>query len=848
MNVHTPIRKQYLDIKKHHGDAILLFRMGDFYETFDEDAEITANLLDIVLTSREMGKGNRIPLAGIPYHSLDNYLARLVKSGHKVAICQQIGDTNTKGLVERAVTRVVTPGTVLEPYLLDQGLNNYLASVSFNGDQAGFSYVDISTGAFYATQIGLEEFYMELDRVNPSELLLPKGEPLPFPIAEDIITYVENHSRRIDLARELLIKHFDVFSLEPYGIEDSPLAILASSLILDYVRTTQHESLSHLTDLISYSPGSYMILDPNTRNNLELYASERSKNTEYSLLGAIDETNTPMGGRLIRSWIGQPLLDILDLKARQDVVQVLHDDQILREKLRKTLRLIPDVERILNRVVSGIAIPREMLSLKNGLVAVRELKAILADSAFQEIYRYSDNLDPCDEVVSIIERSIDESNLQSMETGQLIKPGFSDELDKIRESWKRSREYIANIEIREKENTGIRSLKVGYNRVFGYYIEIGKANLGSVPEDYIRRQTLANAERFITVELKESEDILLNAQERMNQMESSIYRDICLEVSLYLVNVIGTAGTVANIDVLASFADVASRYRYTRPALDEGNAIVIEEGRHPVLDRLSKSGSFVPNSTMMSNEDGRLIILTGPNMSGKSTYIRQVALIVLMAQIGSFVPARSAQIGLVDRIFTRVGLQDDLSTGQSTFMVEMIETSAILRHATHRSLLVLDEIGRGTSTYDGLAIARAVIEYIHNNPRLGCKTLFATHYHELVKLSELLPGIRNYSVAVSEKDGDVVFLHRIVAGGADKSYGVHVAKLAGLPSAVVGRAWDLLEELESDGLPSNFRQQPLFSIPDPVLQDLLELDVSNMTPIDALNALHKLQDMARENQ
>lgn len=848
MNVHTPIRRQYLDIKKHHEDAILLFRMGDFYETFDKDAQITAALLEIVLTSREMGKGNRIPLAGIPYHSLDNYLSRLVKAGHKVAICEQIGETTTKGLVERAVTRVVTPGTVIEPYLLDQGVNNYLASVSMKDDQAGFSYVDISTGAFYSTQLSMENLYLELYRVKPSELIMTEGDVLPFSLPEVVVTYLEDASDRLYDSKDLLIKHFDVFSLEPYGIQDKPLAMSASALIIDYVAKTQHESLAHLTDLISYSPESYMVLDPQTRNNLELFTSDRSKNAEHSLLGAMDETKTPMGGRLIRSWLGQPLLDLVDLTARQDVVQVFHDDQILREQVRDTLEGVPDLERILKRAISGIAMPREILSLKNGLMAVGKLKTILTNSRIEETYIRSDSLDSCDDVVSLIERSIEESNIHSIEAGQLIKPGFSDELDEIRESWKRSREYIAGIEAREKETTEIKSLKVGYNRVFGYYIEISKSNLENVPQDYIRRQTLANVERFITMELKEYEDILLNAQDRMNQIENLIYRQVCIDVSKYFISITATAEAVASIDVLCSFAEVASRYRYTRPDLDVGNGISIEAGRHPVLDRMSSAGSFVPNDTDMSNEEAQVIILTGPNMSGKSTYIRQVALIVLMAQIGSFVPASTAKIGLVDRIFTRVGLQDDLSTGQSTFMVEMIETSAILRHATHKSLIILDEIGRGTSTFDGLAIARAVAEYIHNNPRLGCKTLFATHYHELVKLSELFPRIRNYSVAVSEKDGEVVFLHRIIPGGADKSYGVHVARLAGLPSTVVRRAWDLLHELEADGLPSNFRQEPLFSIPDPVLEELLELDVSNMTPINAMNALNKLQNMARGHE
>jgi DNA mismatch repair protein MutS len=820
--------------------------MGDFYETFDEDAEVTSELLDIVLTSRELGKGNRVPLAGIPYHSLDNYLARLVKAGYKVAICEQFGDSNSgKGLVDRAVTRVVTPGTVLESYLLDQSSNNYLASVIVGSHEAGFSYVDISTGEFFVTQINMDDLRLELDRVKPTELLMRADSVNSFSSPGSMVTVIENQTDiSTEEAGRKLKQHFGVATLEPFGIDSKPLAILAATAILDYIEKTQFASLQYLSDLRSYSPNSYMVLDAQTRRNLELFQSERWGNRSHSLLGTLDFTATPMGGRLLRVWIGQPLLDIDALKRRQSIVDILCNDQILREDIRGALKDVPDLERILNRIVSSIAIPREMISLKNGLVAVSRLEDILRQSDNYSVF-VTRELNLCTEVISLVESSLEDVNVHDSSQPQIIKTGFSSELDKIRDIWKSSRNHIALIEAEERERTGVKSLKVGYNRIFGYYIEISKANLVYVPNDYIRRQTLVNAERFITPQLKEFEETLLNAQGAIEQLENSLYKYVCSEVVGFIDKINDIAVFIADIDVLSSFAEVASKYAYVKPILDESGSIKITNGRHPVLDKILKAGSFVPNDADLSNNESQLIVLTGPNMSGKSTYIRQVALIVLMAQIGSFVPAEAASIGLVDRIFTRVGLQDDLSTGQSTFMVEMVETSAILRHASPRSLIILDEIGRGTSTYDGLAIARSVAEYIHNDPRLGCKTLFATHYNELTKLSQLLPRMRNYSVAVSEYDGEVVFLHRIIPGGADKSYGIHVAHLAGLPPSVVKRAWDLLGELEIEGMPSVIKQKPLFSIPHPAIEKLLDLDIANMTPIDAINILYELQSKAK---
>ncbi|MBF8266746.1 MAG: mismatch repair protein MutS [Dehalococcoidia bacterium] len=843
----TPIRQQYLKLKQEHPDAILLFRMGDFYETFDDDARIAARELEIVLTSREMGKGQSIPLAGIPYHALDSYLARLVKKGYRVAICEQMGEPSPRGLVERQVVRVVTPGTVTEPSLLAQGSNNYLAAVVARGEEAGLAYVDITTSEFATTQIPLADLPLELARLSPSEVLYPHDCPLPSSLSAPFVTPLEETLFRPREAEEILREHFGVATLEAYGCQGMPLAIEASAAVVAYLRKTQKQALERLTGLHTYSPRAFMFLDHQTRRNLELFQGGRWGSASHSLLATLDLTSTPMGGRLLKRWLGQPLLDLAQLERRQEAVEALFTDQIRREEIISTLKSIPDLERLLNRIASGAAIPREVISLRGGLVGVGRLRALVEGAQGYPSW-LGEGLDPCDAVVGLVESALEDSPLASVGEGGVIRQGFSPELDGLRAKSRSGREYIAGLERREKERTGIRSLKVGYNRVFGYYIEVSNPNLPQVPPDYTRRQTLVGGERFITPELKEYESILLNAQERTEELEGTLFRQVCRQIADAGRSIASAGAAVAHLDVFAALAEGASRYGYVRPRLTNGDTIEIQEGRHPVVERTLPPGSFVPNDTLLSSGDSQLILLTGPNMSGKSTYIRQVALIVLMAQIGSFVPARSATIGLVDRVFTRIGLQDDLFTGQSTFMVEMVETANILHHATPRSLVVLDEIGRGTSTYDGLAIARATAEYIHNSPRLGCKTLFATHYHELTKLAQALPRVRNFSVAAVESEGRVVFLHRIVPGGADKSYGVHVAQLAGLPPSVIARAWELLSELEGEGVPSAPRQRPLFTLPHPVIEALLEMDVSSMTPLEAINRLYQLQQEAGEGR
>ena len=844
----TPARSQYLKIKDQHPDAILLFRMGDFYETFDEDAKITARELEIALTSREMGKGQRVPLAGIPYHALDSYLARLVKRGYKVAICEQTGEVSSRGPVEREVVRVVTPGTVTEPSLLEQSANNYLAAVIIHEEEAGLAYVDITTSEFATTQIPLEDLPLELERLDPAEVLVPQDSEVPDWMSMRHVTPLEWDVFRPGHAEETLKEHFGVATLEAYGCQGMPLATGASGAIIGYIQRTQRAGLERLEGLHTYSPRAFMQLDHQTRGNLELFQGGRWGKASHSLLATLDMTSTSMGGRLLRKWVGQPLLDLSLLEQRQEAVEAFLRDQIRREEIVDVLKGVPDVERLLNRVAAGTAVPREVASMKDGLESVSRLKALM-EGASGQLSRLGEQLDPCDDAKTLIGLALEDSPGASFGESGVIRQGFSPELDELRDVSRSGREYIANLERKEKDRTGIKSLKVGYNRVFGYYIEVSNPNLPQVPQDYVRRQTLVGGERFFTPELKEYESILLNAQERMEDLEQSLFQQVCRQIAAMGQRIAATASGVANIDVYAALAEGASRHGYVRPRLDNESVIDIKEGRHPVVERSMPPGTFVPNDSYLSNEDAQVMLLTGPNMAGKSTYIRQVALLVLMAQIGSFVPARSATIGLVDRIFTRVGLQDDLYTGQSTFMVEMVETASILHHATPRSLVVLDEIGRGTSTYDGLAIARATAEHIHTSPRLGCKTLFATHYHELTELAQLLPRVRNFNVAAVESDGNVVFLHRIVPGGADRSYGINVAQLAGLPPPVVSRAWDLLSELEGgEKRPTQPRQRPLFTLPHPVVQELLGLDVSSMTPLEAINALYALQQRAQEGE
>jgi DNA mismatch repair protein MutS len=848
----TPIRQQYLRIKKQYPQAIVLFRLGDFYETFDEDAKIASRELEIVLTSREMGRGNKVPLAGIPYHALDNYLARLINRGYKVAICEQMTKPGeTKGLVQREVVRLVTPGTVVEPGLLDSKANNYLAAVVPGEGVVGLAYVDITTSEFLTTQLPLARAKTEVERLRPAEVIAAKSAALESLGINGNITRLDDDWFEADVARQTLLDHFGAASLEGYGCDRLPLAVRAAGAIVRYIQETQKGGLGQLTRLATYATDNFMALDEQTQRNLELFQSARSGATEGSLLSVIDQTRTPMGGRLLRKWLGQPLLDVTELKRRQGAIGWFVENSLVRRQIVALLGGVADLERLINRVRGEIALPRELVALRRSLEKVPRIVEMLDGAEAVAFLR--EGLKPCPEVVDLIARAIVDEPSSNLGEGDVIRPGFSEEFDKVRATSKNARQYLANLETRERERTGIKSLKVGFNNVFGYYIEVSKPNLAQVPQDYIRKQTLVNGERFFTPELKEYESTILNARDRMAEMEASLFRQLCRQVAALAGRILALGAALAHLDVFSSLAEVAVRSNYVRPLLNDGREINIKQGRHPVVERAVES--FVPNDISLSNEDAQLIVLTGPNMSGKSTYLRQVALIVLLAQVGSFVPAEAAIIGVVDRIFTRIGARDDLAAGQSTFMVEMVETANILNNATPRSLLILDEIGRGTSTYDGLSIARAVAEYIHNASGLGAKTVFATHFHEMTQLAGYLPRVQNFNVAVVEEGGKVIFLHRIVPGGVDKSYGIHVAQLAGLPRPVIHRAREVLDELETSSrehpAAKKRRKEPAMQIPllgqkSPLLEELEKLDIDGMTPLEALNKLYELKKKAGE--
>ncbi len=881
----TPMRRQYLALKKQYPDCILFFRLGDFYETFDEDAKLVARVCDVALTSRPVGNSQRVPLAGVPYHAAEGYIARLVEAGYKVAIAEQISEPG-KGLVERAVQRVVTKGTVTEPALLDEKRNNYLVAVTFDGAgrQAGVAYCDVSTGEFAATQIRSSSAQEterrvgeELSRLRPSELILAdwslEGSGLqPLVTAlEAQISSVEPWQVAPDTAQEFLERHFRVTSLDGFGLRGRVEAIRAAAAILAYVKETQPAAAEQLTHLQSYEIGAFMTLDESTRRNLELTETIRGGSVKGSLLDVLDDTLTPMGGRLLRRWLGQPLLSVEAINQRLDAVEALVEQTPARLELRTALRGLGDLERWTNRVRQGIALPRDLVGIREVLRRLPALRQAVVQEAsppgsaggeHQERLRaLLARLPEVRGLGELLERALADEPPATLSNPGIIRAGFHPELDEIVHSSRHAKEWVANLERSERERLGIKSLKVGYNKVFGYYIEVTHTHRDKVPPEYIRKQTLTNAERYITPELKEYESLILNADERRLELEQRLFKEVCAQVQAGSEALLRLAQGLAELDVYAALAEVALRRRYTRPQVDEGPGIVIQGGRHPVVEITSTDEPFVPNDTHLSPESC-IHVLTGPNMSGKSTYLRQTALITLMAQIGSFVPAESAQIGVVDRIFTRIGASDEIHRGQSTFMVEMVETANILNHATRRSLLVLDEIGRGTSTYDGLAIAWAVVEYIHNHPELRAKTLFATHYHELTELAERLPHVVNYNVAVDDSGEQVVFLRRIIPGKADRSYGVHVAQMAGLPKAVIHRAEEILEELEKSGAAGPSRvleleekpgrkvaaiQVGLFADVHPAVEALRRLDINALTPLEALNRLYELQKLASGN-
>lgn len=851
----TPIRRQYLRIKQQHTDAIVLFRLGDFYETFDEDAVLSSRLLGITLTAREMGKGNRIPMAGIPYHALDNYLGRLISAGHKVAICEQLKDPSAvKGLVDRDVVRIITPGMVLEPALLESGKSNYLAALYIDGTRAGLAYADISTGEFEAAEGPLNRVLLALHQLQPVETLVPaNAAPLETPGSK--LAAVDTGWFDFDFCSDTLLNHFRITTLESFGLDRSPLAVRAAGAIISYVSASRKSALAQLASLTSNRLDDYMPLDIQTIRNLELFQAGRNGSQEHSLLSVIDFTKTPMGGRLLKRWLGQPLVTVSQVQDRLDAVEAMYSSEIVRRSVILALSHINDIERLVNRVRGRIATPRDVLALRRSLEAVSAIQEAISGIALKNGWLLS-GIRPCGDIIALIASSIVDAPPVEIGDEQVIRDGFNQELDVYKRRSRDVKGFIAALEQQEKEKTGIKTLKIGYNNIFGYFIEISKSHVAQAPPEYIRKQTVAGGERFITPELKEYESQILHARESCIKLESEIFGQVCDQISASYEALIETAHAVARIDVICSLAEVAVRNKYVRPEVNDGVILRIVEGRHPIVERVVGHSAFVQNDTLLDRDSSQLIILTGPNMSGKSTYLRQVALIVLMAQIGSFVPAAEAEVGIVDRIFTRIGLQDDLAIGRSTFMVEMVETAAILNSATSRSLIILDEIGRGTSTYDGLSIARSVAEYIHNSPKLGSRTLFATHYHELTDLEGTLPHARNFRVAVAEEGGDIVFLHRIIPGGADKSYGVHVARLAGLPEAVLVRAQKILGSLEKRSLENRAQSRPVSAadasssqetlfqhrLTQSLLDDLALIDINSLTPLEALTRLNELKN------
>ncbi len=841
----TPVRQQYLDLKKQYPDTILFFRLGDFYETFDEDAETISRELDIVLTSRPIGNGVRAPLAGIPYHSVDNYLSRLITRGFHVAIAEQLGDQPQKGIFPRKVVKVVTPGTVMDSSLLPGDASNYLCAFYTDGSRFAIATTDISTGEFFVCEAEASDptlIRAEINRLNPAELILPEGMEVPAGV--DVhVTRLAAWRFESGKCHNTLLNHFQVSELSGFGISTHSVAVNALGAILHYVAETEPSALKLLADIKLVLLSETMILDAATRRNLELTESLRGE-IKGSLLGLLDQTVTPMGKRLLRQWISQPLLNLTLIQNRLDSIQVFFDSAFLRAEIRAAFKKVSDLERLINKVASGNILPRELLRLRDTLTCLPEIKTILAGSTStfgglaQQIHAFQQEL-------ALLDLSISEDTPATLQNSGVIRAGYSSELDNIQSASAHAREWINALENKEKERTGIKTLKVGYNKVFGYYIEISAGQTANAPAEYIRKQTLVNAERYITPEMKEYETLILNADERIREIESRLFKEVCSIIAASIQKFMETAHAIARLDVYSSLAETSANRGYCRPVLVAEDVLEICDGRHPVVESTLKGGTYVPNDIHFETGE-RVRLLTGPNMAGKSTYLRQAAVIVLMAQMGCFVPARSATIGLVDRIFTRIGAQDEIHSGHSTFMVEMIETASILHNATEMSLVILDEIGRGTSTYDGVSIAWAVIEYIHNHPSMRSKTLFATHYHELTQLSEKLPGLRNYNVAVAEDKGNVVFLHKIVPGGADRSYGIHVAQLAGLPRTIINRAQEILADLERTSGTTrkntiNAQQVALFPESNPLVDQIRKLDVNSLSPIEALNKIYEWQ-------
>ncbi len=872
----TPMMQHYLQTKDEYKDCILFYRLGDFYEMFFEDAKVVSKELELTLTGKSCGLEERAPMCGVPFHAAETYINRLVTRGYKVAICEQVEDPKTaKGIVKREVVRIVTPGTNTDIASLDEARNNYIMSVVYIDGTYGIAVSDVTTGDFFVTEVDSERKLLdELNRINPSEMICNEPFYMSGIDIDDLKNRLSIAISSLDswyfgeaLAKEMLLNHFHVHSLHGLGLDDYENGVLASGALMKYLYETQKNSLENILEIHPYSIGKYMIIDSSSRRNLELVETLREKQKRGSLLWVLDKTKTAMGARLLRSYVEQPLIDRSEIIKRQNFIEALNSSEITRDEFREYLNPIYDLERLITRITYQSANPRDMIAFRNSLEMLPHIRTLLDDLDGALVDEIKEDFDVLEDLYNLLLVSISDEAPISVRDGNIIKEGYHDEVDRLRDAKTKGKVWLAELEASEREKTGIKNLKIKYNKVFGYYLEVTNSFKDMVPDYFVRKQTLTNAERYITPELKELEDTILGSEDRLTSLEYELFKEIREHIASSVLRIQKTAKAIAKIDVFASLALVASQNNYCKPKINQSGILDIKNGRHPVVEKMINNDMFIENDTYLDGNKNRVAIITGPNMAGKSTYMRQCALIVLMAQIGSFVPASAANIGIVDRIFTRVGASDDLASGQSTFMVEMNEVANILRNATANSLLILDEIGRGTSTFDGLSIAWAVVEHIANPKLLGAKTLFATHYHELTELEGKLDSVNNYCIAVKEKGDDIVFLRKIIKGGADKSYGIQVAKLAGLPESVIDRAKEIVEQLLANDIIETVKnisvestktkkkqldevdlsQISLFDAvkDDDIINELKSIDVGNMTPVDALNKLYELQNKVK---
>ena len=872
--------QHYLKTKEENKDCILFYRLGDFYEMFFEDAKIASKELELTLTGKSCGLEERAPMCGVPFHAADTYINRLVAKGYKVAICEQVEDPKlAKGIVKREVIRIVTPGTNIDMQSLDETKNNYIMSIVYLADKYGVATCDVTTGDFFVTEVDSERKLLdEMNKYAPSEVICNEAFYMSGVDIEDMKNRLSIAVSSLDawyfgdeLAKETLLSHFKVASLQALGLEDYDCGVISAGALLKYLYDTQKNSMEHILAIHPYSIGKFLILDSSTRRNLELVETLREKQKRGSLLWVLDKTKTAMGARLMRSYVEQPLIEKAEIIKRQKFIETLNKQAITRDEFREYLNPIYDLERLITRISYQTANPRDLIAFRNSIEMLPPIRTLLADVDCALADEIKADFDCLEDLYELIESSIQEEPPISVREGDIIKDGYNEEVDRLRSAKTQGKSWLADVEAKEREKTGIKNLRIKYNKVFGYYLEVTNSFKDQVPDYYVRKQTLTNAERYITPELKELEDTILGAEDRLVSLEYELFRQVRQQIGDNVLRILKTAKAIAKLDVFASLALVAQQNNYCKPKINESGTIDIKNGRHPVVEKMIPNGMFIDNDTYLDNGKNRISIITGPNMAGKSTYMRQTALIVLMAQIGSFVPAESANIGIVDRIFTRVGASDDLASGQSTFMVEMNEVANILRNATSDSLLILDEIGRGTSTFDGLSIAWAVVEHISNPKLLGAKTLFATHYHELTELEGKLDNVNNYCIAVKEKGDTIVFLRKIVKGGADKSYGIQVAKLAGLPESVIDRANEIVNELLANDITDiaknitvdksggtsrkkkehldevDLAQMSLFDTTsdDSIIDELRNIEISNLTPLDALNKLNELQNKVK---